>query len=204
MLYHPAIAVGTTSKIACLWKGPHIIEKCLNGVTFKIKEDNSSKPQILHYNRLKPLFEAPPTSIVPERNKLRIFQLIQDRADTHKHVDGTLNHDDCLSFLPSSSSIFTPLPAVGPTTASITTSRNTPITSSASTRREVTRSPPVFSRPPTLERPSPHAGSDVAIQSPTTLQVDIQPLIPENAFLHERQSPRDNVTETVDTAAKKP
>ena len=69
-------------------------------------------------------------------------------------------------------------------------------------RREVTRSPPVFSRSPTLEQRSPHTRNDVPIQSPTTPQIDIQPLIPENAFLHERQSPGDNVTEIVDAAAR--
>ena len=60
----------------------------------------------------------------------------------------------------------------------------------------------MFSRSPVLERPSPHTRNDVAIQSPTAPQIDIQPLIPENAFLHERQSPGDNVTEIVDAAAR--
>ena len=69
-------------------------------------------------------------------------------------------------------------------------------------RRELTRSPPVFLRVPASEQPSPHTRSDVAIQLPTTLLHDIQPLIPENAFLHERQSPRDNVQEIVDAAAR--
>ena len=40
------------------------------------------------------------------------------------------------------------------------------------------------------------------MQSPTPLQLDIQPLIHENAFLHERQSPGDKVTEIVDAAAR--
>ena len=201
MLYHPAIAVGTTSKFASNWKAPYVIEKSLNDVTVKIKEENSSKQQIVHYDRLKPFFERP-TSNVPTRNKPRSFQSTQDRTDTHNHIDGTLNHEDCLNFLPAPSSIFTPIPAVGRTTASITTSRITPITSSAPVRREVTRSPPMFSRSATPDQPSPNEGNDVAIQSPVTPQIDIQPLIPENAFLHERQSPRDNVTEIVDAAAR--
>ena len=79
-----------------------------------------------------------------------------------------------------------------------------PITSSAPAGREVTRSPPVLSQSPTLEQPSPHAGDAVAIQSPTTLQIDMQPLIPENASLHEKQSARDNVTEIVDAASRNP
>ena len=174
----------------------------MNDVTFRIEEENSAKQQIVHYDRLKPFFEPPPTSIVPTRNKPRNFQPTQDRTETRKHIDGTLNHDDCLRFLPAPSNIFTPIPTVGRTTASITPSRITPLISSVPTRREVTRSPPVFSPSPTLEQPSPHPRNDVAIQSPATPQIEIQPLIPENDFLHERQSPGDNVTEIVDAAAR--
>ena len=202
LFYHPAIAVGTTSKFASPWKRPYIIENCLNTVTFRIKEENSSKQQIVHYDRLKPFFEPPPTSNVPTRNKPRNFLLTQDRADTYKHIDGRLNHDDCFTFLPASSSIITPKPAVGRTTASIKTSRITPITPPTPVRCEVTRSPPVFSRSPTLEQPSPHTRNDDTIQSPTTPQFDLQPLVPENDFLHERHSPGNNVTEIVDAAAK--
>ena len=121
---------------------------------------------------------------------------------THKHKDGTLYHVDCLSFLPAPSSIFTPIPAVGQTTASVASIRITPKTSSTSARREVTRSHPVFSRSPTLEQPRPSTGTDAAIQSPITLQIDIQPFIPEDASLLERQSPCDNVTEIVDAVAR--
>ena len=32
LLYHPAIAVGTTSKFASPWKGPYVIESCLNDI----------------------------------------------------------------------------------------------------------------------------------------------------------------------------
>ena len=202
LLYHPAIAVGTTSKFASPWKGPYVIENCLNDVTFRIKEENSSKQQMVHYDRLKPFFELLPTSTVPTRNKSKSLQLTQNITDARKHIDGTLNHDDCLSFLPAPSSIFTTIPAVGRTTASITPSKITPLISSEPTRREITRSPPVFSPSPTLEQPSPHPITDVAIQSSTTPQIEIQPLLPENDFLPERQSPGDNVTEIVHAAAR--
>ena len=139
LLYHPAIAVGTTSKFASPWKGPYVIEKCLNDVTFRIKEENSSKQQIVHYDRLKPFFEPPPASNVPTRNKPRNFQSTQNREDTQKLIDGTLNHDDCFTFLSAPYSILTPIPAVGRATAPVTTSRITPITSSAPIRREVPR-----------------------------------------------------------------
>ena len=202
LLYHPAIAVGTTSKFASPWKGPYVIENCLIDVTFRIKEENSSKQQIVHYDTLKPFFEPPPTSNLPTRNTPKNFQSTQDRAHRHRHIDGTLNHDDCLSFLPAPSRIFTPIPAVQRSTASIITSKLTPITSPTPVRREVTRSPPVFSRSPTSEQPSPHTRNDVAIQPPITPQINLQALIPENAFLHERQSPGDNVTAIVDAAAR--
>ena len=202
LLYHPAIAIGTTSKFASPWKGPYVIEKCLIDVTFRIKEENSTKQQIVHYGRLKPFFEPPPTSNVSTRNKPRNFQSFQNGADTYKHIDGTLNHDDCFTFLPAPSSIFTPIPALGRTITSSTPSRITPLISSAPVRRDETRSPPVFSQSPTLEQSGSYTGHDVAIQSPPITSTDIQPLIPENDFLHERQSPRDNVTEIVDAAAR--
>ena len=157
---------------------------------------------MVQYGRRKPFFEPPPTSNVPTRNIPRIFQSTQDRAYTHKHIDGTINHDGCLSFLPAPSGSFTPISVVRRPITSIPTRRSSPIISTASASRDVTRSPPVFSQSPTLEQPSPHTGNDVAIQSPTTLQTDTQPLLPENAFLHERQSPRGNVTEIVDAAAR--
>ena len=48
LLYHPAIAVGTTSKFASPWKVQYVIENCLNDVTFRFREENSSKQQIVH------------------------------------------------------------------------------------------------------------------------------------------------------------
>ena len=156
----------------------------MNDVTFRITEENSSKQQIILYDRLKPFSQPPLTSIVPTKNKPSNFQSTQDIADTHKHINGTLNHDDCLSFLPTLSSVFTPIPALGQTITSTKTNKITPITSSAPARREVKRSPPVFSQSPTLEQPSPYTAKDVAVQSPSTLQIDIQPLIIEKAFLH--------------------
>ena len=79
LLYHPAIVVGTTSKFASLWRGPYVIEKFLKDVTFRIKEEKSSKQQIVYYNRLKSFLEPPPTSNIPTRNKSGNFQPTQDR-----------------------------------------------------------------------------------------------------------------------------
>ena len=111
MLYHPAITVGTTSNFANPWKGPFIIEKCFNNVTIKTEEEFSSRQQVANYGQLKPFFEPPPTSNVPTRNKQGTFQSTQYKADTHEHIDGTVKHDDCLSFLPAPSIVFTPTAA---------------------------------------------------------------------------------------------
>ena len=179
-----------------------MIEKCLNNVTFRIKEKKSSKQQIVHYDRPKPFSNLRHCPMYLQEINQKKIQPTQDRVDIHLHIDGTLNDDDCPNFLAAPSSIFTPIAAEGRTTASSTTNGIIQITSSAPARGEITRSPPVLSRLPTLQQPRPHAGDDVAIQSPTTLQSDMQSLIPENASLHERQSPRDNVTEVVDAASR--
>ena len=60
----------------------------------------------------------------------------------------------------------------------------------------------MFSRSPTQEPYSPFRDNDVAITPPVTTKFNIQPLIPYNVVLHERQSPRKNVTGTVEAAAR--
>ena len=50
LLHHPAIAIGTTSKFARPWKRPYVMEKGLNDVTFRIREENASRQQIVYYD----------------------------------------------------------------------------------------------------------------------------------------------------------
>ena len=116
LLYHPVFTVGTTSKVASPWRIQYIFGKCLNDVIFRIKEENSSKQQIVHYDRLKAFIEPPPTSNVPTRNKLGSLLSSQHTADTYRQIDGTLNHDDCLSFFPALPSVSLPI-GRGTTTA---------------------------------------------------------------------------------------
>ena len=68
------------------------------------------------HSKLKPLFEPPPTTNLPTGNKPRNIQSTQNIAETHKHIDGTLNHDYCLNFWPAPPSVFTPTPTIGLTT----------------------------------------------------------------------------------------
>ena len=44
---------GRSSKLQCPWKGPDIITKCLSDVVFRIQERPNTKPNVVHYNRLK-------------------------------------------------------------------------------------------------------------------------------------------------------
>ena len=78
-----------------------------------------------------------------------------------------------LSFSPAPYSVFTPIPAAGRTTASMPTSRTTPILLFAPARREVTRSLPVFSRSPAPEPPNAISDNDVALTPRITPQFDI-------------------------------
>ena len=179
MLYHPTIAVGTISKFTSLWKGPYITEKCLNDVTFRINERNSSKQQMLQYGRLKPFFEPPLTSNVTTKNKQRIFWSTHHIAVTHNHVDGTLNREDCVSFLPAVFSV--PMP-IGRGITIISTSTLAPIISPIPTKQAVTGSHLVFMRSPKPEPSTSRRENDVGIQVFTALRIEIQPLLTDNAF----------------------
>ncbi len=53
-LYVPVISKGLTSKFSSLWKGPFEIVEILNDVNYRIKDLQTNKEQIVHYDRLKP------------------------------------------------------------------------------------------------------------------------------------------------------
>ena len=102
------------------------------------------------------------------------------------------------NFLPAAFSVIMPIER-GTTTTPI--SRLTPIISAAPARRELTRSPPVFTRAPAPEPTSLLSDNYVGLTVTTSPQTKVRPLIPDTAFLHESQSPNDNVAEIVDAAA---
>ena len=69
LLHNPAVPQGKSPKFFSSWKGPYVVIKCLNEVTFQIKDTSTQKELVVHYDRLKPFREPPPTSNVPTRNK---------------------------------------------------------------------------------------------------------------------------------------
>ena len=162
------------------------------------KGENSSKQQIVRHDPVKPFFEPPPTSNEPTRDKRKDFQSPQLIADTDEHIDGVLILDDCFIFFPAPFSV--PMP-IGRTTTTAPTSEITPITSAAAIR-EVTGSPSVFTRSLAPEPPYRFTATDVAPTIPSSPETEIQPLLPDKASLHEKQSLQDNITENVDAAAR--
>ncbi|UYV82874.1 K02A2.6-like, partial [Cordylochernes scorpioides] len=53
-LHNPQRKKGLSPKLQYQWKGPFKIIKCLNDVIFRIQKTPTSKPKVVHYNRLAP------------------------------------------------------------------------------------------------------------------------------------------------------
>ena len=132
---------------------------------------------------MRTFFELLPTSNVPRRNKPLGFQLPQHMADRHKHTDGTLNHDDCFSFVSAPFGVFAPLDQ---TTISVLTSRDLAFLSYATARWEVMRSPLTSRQISVPEPPCPLNDTDVAITIQNSLRTEMQSPMSSNAFLHGR------------------
>ncbi|UYV75940.1 K02A2.6-like [Cordylochernes scorpioides] len=53
-LYNPQRKKGHSPKLQYQWEGPYKIIKCLNDVIYRIQKTRTSKPKVVHYNRLAP------------------------------------------------------------------------------------------------------------------------------------------------------
>ena len=104
LLHNPAVPVGKTKKFFSPWRGPYIILKCLNEVTYKIQEISTKKELVVHYDRLKVFHEQPATSNVPTRNKTTIRQepIMTSNVPTRNMPEGALtspttaiDHSEC-------------------------------------------------------------------------------------------------------------
>ena len=54
LLFNPAKIKGRSSKLTCKWEGPYTITRKLSDLIYEIKLSSTSKPRIVHVNRLKP------------------------------------------------------------------------------------------------------------------------------------------------------
>ena len=66
LLHSPVVPVGES--FFCPWKGPYVIIQDINDVTYRIEDPLTKKQLVVHYDRLKPFKEPPPTSNVPTRD----------------------------------------------------------------------------------------------------------------------------------------
>ncbi|UYV84182.1 hypothetical protein LAZ67_X001460, partial [Cordylochernes scorpioides] len=53
-LHNPQRKKGLSPKLQYQWEGPYKIIKCLNDVIYRIQKTRTSKPKVVHYNRLAP------------------------------------------------------------------------------------------------------------------------------------------------------
>ena len=76
------------------WKGPYVIIQDINDVTYRIEDPSTNKQLVVHYDRLKPFKEPPPTSNVPTRDasaKTQLQTQSQETIQEHSPID----HDQC-------------------------------------------------------------------------------------------------------------
>ena len=53
-LYNPTRRVGVCSKLTCKWKGPYVITRKLDDVTYLVKSSLKQHPKVYHIDRLLP------------------------------------------------------------------------------------------------------------------------------------------------------
>ncbi|UYV78164.1 hypothetical protein LAZ67_16000346 [Cordylochernes scorpioides] len=72
-LHNPQRKRGLSPKLQYQWEGPYKIIKCLNDVIFRIKKTPTSKPKVVHYNRLAPIRGTVPVqwTVRDDQTKLR-------------------------------------------------------------------------------------------------------------------------------------
>ena len=94
LLQSPVVPVGKSPKFFCPWKGPYVIIQDINDVTYRIEDPLTNKQLVVHYDRLKPFKEPPPTSNVPTSDTIAKAQSptqSQETIQEHSPID----HDQC-------------------------------------------------------------------------------------------------------------
>ena len=62
-LNNPKNIKGKTPSLQNPWDGPYVVLKAMSDVVFKIQKGPTSKPKIIHYNRLKPFYARNPINL---------------------------------------------------------------------------------------------------------------------------------------------
>ena len=123
LLHSPVVPVGKSPEFFCPWKGPYVSIQDINDVTYRVEDPLTSKQLVVHYDRLKPFKEPPPTSNVPTRDTSAKTQLQTQSQETIQKPT-SFDPDQC-----NWSYSFTSLPP--PTRLTTTSATSTPSTPTA-------------------------------------------------------------------------
>ena len=66
-LHNPSTPQGLSPKLHSFWRGPYKITQVISELTYKIREIETNKELIVHYDRMKPC-RSPPGGFVPPVN----------------------------------------------------------------------------------------------------------------------------------------
>ena len=207
LLHSPVVPVGKSPKFFCPWKGPYVIILDINDVTYRIEDPSTNKQLVVHYDRLKPSKEPPPTSDVPTRDASAKTQL-QTQSQETIQTPTSFDHDQynwSYSFTPPRTSLTstsaTSIPSTPPV-VSLTPSAGpsfvftTPGTLTAPHHPAATVSPPITPSTPTApHHPAEPVSPPITFNSP--IQFQYQNLSPD--LTH--SSPNTNLIQTPSTTS---
>ena len=94
LLHSPVVPVGKPPKIFGPWKCPYVITQDINDVTYRIEDPLTNKQLVVHYDRLKPFKEPPPTFNVPTRDTSAKTQSQTPSQETIQKP-ASVDHDQC-------------------------------------------------------------------------------------------------------------
>ena len=178
LLHSPVVPVSKSPKFFCPWKGPYVILQDISDVTYRFEDPLTNKQLIVHYDRLKPFKEPPPTSNVPTRDtnaKAQSSTPSQETSQEHSPIDhdqsnwsyGFVTPPTSLTSTSATSTPSTPpvvsiTPSAGPSFV-----LTTPSTPTATHSPAELISPPITFNSP-IQFPYENLSPDITHSSPNT------------------------------------
>ena len=210
LLHSPVVPVGKSPKFFSPWKGPYVVIQDINDVTYRIEDPLTKKQLVVHYDRLKPFKEPPPTSNIPTRDTSAKTQSpIQSQETTQQPA--SFDHDQCNwsygfvtppTCLTSTSATSTPptppgvsiAPSAGPSFVLTTPSTPTaPHHPAEPVPPSITFNSPIQFHYQNLSPDLTHSSSDTNLtQTPSTRSLPNSPASPTPIF-NKRSSRQQNV-----------
>ncbi|XP_021346189.1 uncharacterized protein LOC110445735 [Mizuhopecten yessoensis] len=91
-LHDPKRRVGISPKLQSNWDGPYLIVNCLSDLVFRIQKTPSSKPRVVHFNRLKSYHGDYKNWLTTQEKVLGESNFPDDRDFASEH--GSITDDD--------------------------------------------------------------------------------------------------------------